>query len=201
MLIMNILRHSTLMTITSLILVFGFAVTGVMAGVFRKSKASSVIMAIILTGIFTVFPISGGNEGFAVLWLLLIPLFSISLFGMKIGNGMNIYFTLLIIILFYTPLSTYIQDLYTDNFMKRFPILFLADPLTAQFLSMSTEYYYRITRLQLYTDDMTGAYNRKYFIEILDKPEVLKDDLCIAVTDVNGLRKQMTRSATLQATR
>ena len=115
----------------------------------------------ILTGVFTVFPISGGNEGFAVLWLLLIPLFSISLFGMKIGFGMNIYFTLLIIALYYTPLSIYIQNLYTDNFMKRFPILFLADSVTAQFLSLSTEYYYKLTRLQVYTDDMTGAYNRK----------------------------------------
>lgn len=71
MLVMNLLRHSTLMTITSLILVCGFAVTGVLAGVFKNSKVSSVIMVVTLTGVFTVFPISGGNEGFAVLWLLL----------------------------------------------------------------------------------------------------------------------------------
>ncbi len=188
MLIMNIIRKSTLMTVTSLILVGGFAVTGILAGVFKKSKVSSVIMAIILTGVFTVFPISGGNEGFAVLWLLLIPLFSISLFGMKIGIGMNVYFTILVVVLFYTPLSTFINDLYTDNFMHRFPILFLADSFTAQFLAMSTEYYYKITRLQVYTDDMTGAYNRKYFIEKLEAPETLKDDLCICVIDVNGLK-------------
>lgn len=189
MLIMNIIKHSTLMTVTSLILVGGFALTGVLAGVFRKGRLSSVIMAITLTGVFTVFPISGGNEGFAVLWLLLIPLFSISLFGMKIGLGMNLYFTLLIIALFYTPLSVHISDLYTGNFMNRFPVLFLADSVTAQFLALSTEYYYRITRLQLYTDDMTGAFNRKYFIERLEAPDVIKDDLCISVIDVNGLKE------------
>lgn len=189
MLIMNILRHSTLMTITSVILVAGFAVTGIMTGVFKESKISSVIMALVLTGVFTVFPISGGNEGFAVLWLLLIPLFSISLFGMKIGIGMNSYFTVLILVLFYTPLNVYIKDLYTDNFMHRFPVLFIADSATAQFLSMCTEYYYKITRLQLYTDDMTGAYNRKYFIETLNKPDTLKNDLCISVIDVNELKK------------
>ena len=189
MLIMNILRHSTLMTITSIILVAGFAVTGVMAGVFKESKVSSVIMAIILTGVFTVFPISGGNEGFAVLWVLLIPLFSINLFGLKIGIGMNIYFMGLIVTLYYTPLNTYIQDLYTDNFMHRFPVLFLADSFTAQFLALSTEYYYKLTRLQVYTDDMTGAYNRKYFMEMIEKPEMLKDNLCIIVIDVNGLKQ------------
>ena len=188
MLIMNIIRHATLMTITSLVLVGGFAITGVLAGVFKKSRISSVIMAIILTGVFTVFPISGGNEGFAVLWLLLIPLFSISLFGLKIGIGMNVYFTMLVVVLFYTPLSTYISQHYTDNFMHRFPILFLADSVTAQFLAMSTEYYYKITRLQVYTDDMTGAYNRKYFMQLLETPETLKDDLCICVIDVNGLK-------------
>ncbi|MBR1382984.1 MAG: GGDEF domain-containing protein, partial [Ruminococcus sp.] len=189
MLIMNIIRHSTLMTITSLILVGGFAVTGVIAGVFKNSKASSVIMAIILTGVFTVFPISGGNEGFAVLWLLLIPLFSISLFGMKIGLGMNAYFTILIIVLFYSPLKVHIQELYTDNFMSRFPILFLADSMTAMILSLSTEFYYKMTRLQVYTDDMTGAYNRKYFIEMLEDPNDTSDDLCICVIDVNGLKE------------
>ena len=39
MLIMNIIRHATLMTITSVILVVGFAFTGILAGVFRKGKA------------------------------------------------------------------------------------------------------------------------------------------------------------------
>ena len=189
MLIMNIIRHSVLMTITSVILVGGFAVTGIMAGVFKESKISSVIMAVILTGVFTVFPISGGNEGFAVLWLLLIPLFSISLFGLKIGIGMNAYFTLLIAILFYTPLNVHILGLYTDNFIHRFPILFLADSVTAQFLALSSEYYYRIARLQVYTDDMTGAYNRKYFIEMLENPEILKENLCITMIDVNGLKE------------
>ena len=189
MLVMNIIRRSTLMTITSVILVAGFTITGIMAGVFKESKISSVIMALVLTGVFTVFPISGGNEGFAVLWLLLIPLFSISLFGMKIGIGMNVYFTLLILSLFYTPLNEHIKDLYTDNFMHRFPVLFIADSATAQFLSMCTEYYYKITRLQLYKDDMTGAYNRKYFIEMINNPDTLKKDLCISVIDVNGLKE------------
>ena len=189
MLIMNIIRHSTLMTITSLILVGGFAFTGILAGVFKESRASTIIMAIVLTGVFTVFPISGGNEGFAVLWLLLIPLFSINLFGLRIGFCMNIYFTILIILLFYSPFNTIILDRYTGNFINRFPILFIADSVTAQYLAMSTEYYYRITRLQIYTDDMTGAYNRKFFIEKLEDPKIIKSDLCISVIDVNKLKE------------
>ncbi len=189
MLIMNIIKHSTLMTITSVILVAGFAFTGVLAGVFRKSRISSVIMALILTGVFTVFPLSGGNEGFAVLWLLLIPLFSISLFGLKIGIGMNVYFTLLVVALFYTPLRGYIADLYTSNFISRFPVLFIADSATAQFLALSSEYYYRMTRLQAYTDHMTGVYNRKYFMEMLEAPDRLGEDMCISVIDVNGLKQ------------
>ena len=188
MLVMNIMKHSTLMTITSMIMIVGFILSGVLAAVYKKNKASSLIMAFILTGVFTVFPISGGNEGFAVLWLLLIPLFSIILLGMKIGLTMNLYFTLLILVLFYSPLKVHIVDFYTDDFMERFPILFMADFITAQLLAMSMEYYYRVTRMQIYTDDMTGAYNRKYFIEKLDDPEVLKDDLCISVIDVNGLK-------------
>ncbi len=189
MLIMNLMRHAVLMTITSLVLVGGFAATGIMAGVLKKVKASSLLMALILTGVFTIFPISGGNEGFAVLWVLLIPLFSISLFGLKIGLGMNAYFIVLITALFYSPLNKHIVDLYTDNFMHRFPVLFLSDSVIAQFIALSSEFYYKLTRLQVYTDDMTGAYNRKYFIEMLDRAEMQKDDLCISVIDVNGLKE------------
>ena len=189
MLIMNIIKHSTLMTITSIILVVGFAITGIIAGVFKNAKASSILMSIILTGVFTVFPISGGNEGFATLWILLIPLFSISLFGLEIGIGMNIYFIALVTVLFYSPLRVYINELYTENFISRFPVLFLADSLSAQILSISSEYYYKITRLQVYTDDMTGACNRKYFIETMENQENIKDDLCIAVIDINGLKE------------
>ena len=189
MLVMNIIRHATLMTIASLILVGGFAISGVLAGVFKKARASSVLMALLLTGVFTVFPISGGNEGFAALWLLLIPLFSISLFGLNIGISMNAYFTVLIIVLFYTPLSGNISHMYTDNFMSRFPVLFLTDSLTAQVLALSSEYYYKVTRLQVYTDDMTGAYNRKYFLEKLSEPSAQKDNLCLVVIDVNALKE------------
>lgn len=189
MLVMNILKHSTMMTVTSLILVAGFTLTGIIAGVFKKTNLSSVLMALILTGVFTVFPISGGNEGFAVLWVLLIPLFSISLFGLRIGICMNLYFMLLVLILFYTPVSAQISDLYTENFMQRFPVLFFADSVTAQFIAMSMEYYYNLTRRQVYTDDMTGVYNRKYFIETIEKTDILKDDLCISVIDVNGLKE------------
>lgn len=189
MLIMNIIRHSTLMTITSLILVGGFALTGVLAGVFRKVKFSTVLMAMILTGVFTVFPLSGGNEGFAVLWILLIPLFSISLFGLGIGFGMNLYFIALVILLFYTPLRANVENLYTSNFISRFPVLFLADSLTAQFLAIQSEYYYRKTKLQTYMDDMTGVYNRKYFMEKMEHAGKLDEALSILVIDVNGLKR------------
>ena len=189
MLIMNIIRHSTLMMIASLVLVVGFIITGIIAGIFKNSKISSFIMILILTSVFTLFLVSGGNEGFAVLWILLIPLFSISLFGLKAGICMNVYFLFLILTTFYTPLNCYLVDLYTDNFLKRFPVLFLADLVTAEFLSLSIEYFYRVTRIQLYTDEMTGAYNRKYFMEKLNDKDVLKDDLCICAIDVNGLKE------------
>ena len=189
MLIMNIIRHSDMMAVTSVILMGGFAVTGIIAGVFHNAKVSSVLMAVILTGVFTVFPISGGNEGFAVLWLLLVPLFSISFFGIEIGMGMNIYFTVLILALFCTPLNHYIQGLYTDNFLHRFPVLFIVDSVLAQFVSLTSEYYYKTTRMQAYTDDMTGAYNRKYFMELLGDKDTPGEDLCISVIDVNGLKE------------
>lgn len=190
MLVLNIIKHSDTMAITSIILIISFLITGLIAGVFKKDKVSSVLMALVLTVVFTFFIVNGGNEGFATLWVLLIPLFSISLFGIYIGLGMNVYFSAFLLCLFYTPLSTMVEDLYTENFINRFPVLFIADAFSAQFLSLSSEYYYRKLHMQIYTDEMTQTFNRKYFIEFLsNKESELLDNLCIVAIDVNGLKE------------
>ena len=133
MLIMNVIKHTTLMTIIYVIILDGFALIGLLSGVFIKSRVSSAIIAIILMSVFTVFPISLRNEGFEALLLLLIQLFNTRLFGMEKSIGMNLYFTFLIVILFYTPFNRYIINLYTDNFMYLFQVLFIAHSFTAQF--------------------------------------------------------------------
>ncbi|MCR5742586.1 MAG: GGDEF domain-containing protein [Lachnospiraceae bacterium] len=188
MLVQNMMINSRAMMITSIILVVGSLISMFSAYVFKMGRLSSFLLAALLIGVFTVFPITGGNEGFAPLWLLLIPMFSVSLFGVWMGLFMALYFMVLLIVLFYTPLNVMVKDLYTSNFLMRFPVLYIVDVFVAMYISFRTEYYYNKVIIASYTDDLTKIYNRRFFLESVEKEIKNNNDFCIVVMDVNGLK-------------
>lgn len=136
--ILNIIQHKTLgMTIATTIIAVGFFATYISVAVFKNRYVSSAI-AIILAGvIFTYFTISGGNEGFAVLWTLLVPSAMILLVNVRMGLILSVYFLTLVIVLFYTPLRTYMAQYYTPTFLNRYPLIYLCSTCLSYAQSLS----------------------------------------------------------------
>ena len=64
------------------------------------SKISSTIISVALIIMFSYFAVSGGIEGFSIHWLILLPLGSILLYGVKIGSRMSIVQLLLVLLFF-----------------------------------------------------------------------------------------------------
>ncbi len=72
----------------------------------------------------TVYVLTGAGEGSAIIWSLLIPI-GISYFvSVKYGIILSTYYTIVYIIVFYTPLNARISPYYTQEFMERFPLLY-----------------------------------------------------------------------------
>lgn len=90
--------------------------------------------------LFTFFIVSGTPEGFSALWSLLLPVGGMLLFGKRRTTILSIILLGILIFFFYTaPGRGLLQYQYTESFMLRFPMAFVAFFLTAYFLETIRE--------------------------------------------------------------
>ena len=189
MTVINLRREFYLMAAITAALVAIFLLCAYLSGIRKMAFLPSAISAVSILFIFSYFAVSGQNEGFAILWILLVPLFSTSIFDMRVGISISVYFLLFSFILFYTPLKEYAADSYTVSFMERFPVLYLCAFAVSTFIFLQKEFYSRKLHLKSNMDELTGTYNRSYFTHyILHASQSAKEDTCIMLIDINGLK-------------
>lgn len=120
---LNLVGHRGFVTVTTFSQVVGGIVVLIWIKKYKDIKVPTISMLVICIITFSYYIVSGVNEGTSILWIFLVPL-SIGYFGnVKIGIYSGIYFEVLILLLFYTPLRRYFGDIYSEMFMNRFPIL------------------------------------------------------------------------------
>ncbi len=177
------------MAISSIVLAVGFAASSVIAGVFKNSVLAGYIIAALATFVLTSYAFSGGNQGFAILWILVVPMFAISILDIISGLVISIYFLIFLPILFYSPMNQLIEGKYTEAFSVRFPVLYACVFVIAVFIALQKEYFNRKAHILSYVDELTGAYNRRYFLETVDKDKIKNSKtLSLVMIDVNGLK-------------
>lgn len=123
--IMNILQNKGFVTVTTILFAIGGMLILVAAKVFHNREASVIGSVIISALTFSYYAISGANDGFAILWTMMMPLAICYFMGVKHGIMLSLFFETMIIILFYTPLRENYTGVYTETFMNRFPIMYL----------------------------------------------------------------------------
>ena len=161
--ILNIIIQNWFMTVSTAVLSAGFALCAVLCGIFHKRTATVVIMAILIGCIFSVFALTGENEGFAILWILLVPPTSMNLIGLRTGTVLSAYFQVFLFVLFSPPVRPYVSAFYSDTFQIRFPVLYMTAFAATLILSIQKEYYFRKTEQMAYMDALTQLNNRRYY--------------------------------------
>lgn len=161
---LNIYMHRTFMAVATTILAVGLATASYFS---HKNKVTTCqhIIVYLVAGIFSAFAITGGNYGFAILWIILIPLIGTIFVGIKLGFLIGLYFQIFLIVLFYTPLSEYVKDYYTPTFITRFPVLYLATFVSITGLMCKRQQLYNEIHHQAYYDAMTNLLNRRRYNE------------------------------------
>ncbi len=124
--------------------------------------------------LFTVFVITGGNDGFAILWVILLPGVSMLAFDFRAGFLVSLYFQVLLCVAFWTPVREWLPYCYTEGFLLRFPLLYATSFLLSGYLAVllkDKQYDLLIKNEQfLYEKDhdrMTGVYNRSKYEALL----------------------------------
>ena len=188
--ILNIINHYLPMTISTAILAVLFVACYKLADNVKNHNLITFLMAISLVFFFSYYTIFGKNEGFAILWTMLIPSLGMLIVGIRPGVMLCIYFETLFVILFDTPIRIRMAAFYTNTFLVRYPILFLVNCIASLYLVSSKTYYQKMAEEMAFTDVLTGLFNRRYCEDTLRKQKSLNnfDKLAVFMIDVNRLK-------------
>ena len=130
MTIMNVIQHKGFVTITTAVICVAGVIVFISARLLKNRLFAILTFLVIFVVIFTYYAISGVNDGFAILWSLLVPLAFCYFANVKYGVILSAYYELLFVILFYTPIrGAYMHGRYSETFMNRFPVLYLCGVL------------------------------------------------------------------------
>lgn len=111
-----------------------------------KYFISSLAMALILLGLFTLYVVGGSVEGFAALWFCLYPFICFFILQMKPAIFLSGIGLCILIAFLWTPLHHILPPVYTKNFLLRFPFLYVGHFVFA--LSLNGFYVYAYSQLQ-----------------------------------------------------
>ena len=127
--LMNIIQKKGFVTVTTIL----FAVSGILmiffSTVLKKREPTVIVTVLVCMMFFSYYAIMGVNEGFAILWTISMPLVVCYFMSVKYGIMLSIYFELLNIIMFYTPLRSHFGQYYSLTFMNRYPVLYMCSVL------------------------------------------------------------------------
>ena len=126
---LNIVQHKGFVTYTTLFICAAGIIISVAVKAFDNIKVAIITAWVFCVAVFTYYTITGTNEGFAILWTLMIPLALGYFCGILYGLSVSVYYELLFIILFYTPIKHHLSEYYTATFMLRYPVLYLTSIL------------------------------------------------------------------------
>lgn len=184
MTVMNIVQNKGFVTWTTA----AFAVGGIFILVMSKgfhNRRVSVIGAVVISALtFSYYAISGANEGFAILWTMLMPLAICYFMGVKEGIILSLFFETLVVVLFYTPIRAHYDGVYTVTFMNRFPIVYLCG-LMITAVSM-TQYHESVLVETEYTERLNEEVKRQTKVAV-EQSRIATEQSRIATERANQL--------------
>lgn len=123
--VINYLHGDTVPTHLSAISALAFFAVAIIAKVSKTRDVPVIFICVAITFSCTLFIVQGTSDGFASLWVTVLPIAIMYFLSVKYGIICAIYFFVLLVSLFWTPLRENVVDFYSPVFIERFPLLYL----------------------------------------------------------------------------
>ena len=111
---------------------FAFLIAGIISNIYAvrlKRREGAIIVTMIAIIFVLSYDVIFVDNGFAFLWTLMVPLAVAYMFSVKMGILISVYFELLFVLMFCTPLRRFVEGHYSDIVMLRFPLLYFFSSL------------------------------------------------------------------------
>lgn len=131
--VVNLFYHDYLGLITPLVFALVSPICYFLVRVKKMRVLAIIITMMTILTVFT-YAVFFVPNGFTYLWIMLVPLSVGYLFGIKEGILSTIYFEIVFIVAFYTPIKEWLGDNYQSIITNRFPILYFFHGLITIFV-------------------------------------------------------------------
>lgn len=129
--VMNIFDKSWLMLASTVLLTIAFLACFLICFIHYNRKIVEFILCITIISLFSFYAVIGGNRGFAIDWILLVPIAYMTLFGLLDGLLVGGYFGVFLVVILWSPVYSMLPFAYSDEVRLRFPILYICGFLLA----------------------------------------------------------------------
>lgn len=140
-------KTDPMLWLVSLLLDLVFIMCGLTAylknGNQKVVKLAKFMSSVTICIIFTIYAVKGYNEGFSLLWSLIVPYGTMTIIGLLHGTVVITYLSVMNFVLFWTPVRQYLGYEYSDVYCSRFPVLFVL----ASVISLYTNYKLKEAKL------------------------------------------------------
>jgi len=196
---MNFFKHQYGMLAATTVLTLVLVCTFFLSREIKLRRIVDLMLCSVLSMLCLYFALTGGNDGFAILWILLLPPCTMLLLEFIYGISVGIFFEIFVIVLFWTPLKNIVITYYSQTFMLRFPMLYTAFFVTSFFTKyFSTkqemaEHKYLLTIEHLsMIDKLTNIPNRRNFEDRLrqewNRAIRNKEPISVLIVDVDNFK-------------
>ncbi|MBR6088903.1 MAG: GGDEF domain-containing protein [Anaerolineaceae bacterium] len=129
MTVLNVITHKGILTVStaafSVLCLINYLL--VRKGGRSGTYIASILFSIEMVLLFTFFLISGNPDGFSALWIAMLPACGMLLFGRKRAAILSGIMFIILIFFFWIPAGrALLQYEYSNTFMMRFPVFYLA---------------------------------------------------------------------------
>ena len=199
--VMNIVVRSYVMFATTLVSALVLCYFLYDSWTDHETKYLEWAYVVVFGVVCTYYTLVGGNDGFAILWIVFIPILFTLMIDAKKGIALSTYFLLLLFLVFYGPLDFLLRYDYSDVMRLRFPLYYAVDYVFALYCSVqliSTRSNLILAQEQAHAasffDAATGLKNRTAFTHFTQTaPEKNFIRLTVIYIDVNGLHELNNR--------
>ncbi len=202
--IANICVKSYIMLAATLFGFLAYAVLPIISIKTNSIKLCNYSSIIVCAVVFSVFVIVGGNDGFACLWIALLPIFAMVTMDFTFGLIVSIVLQVFLFVVFWTPINKLLLYQYNEQFCLRFPLYYSISMLLGMVTTISLqnsrynermylselENLTEIEKKMARSDSLTGLANRRYAYELFNK-DFSDENIphSIAMGDIDGFKK------------
>ena len=155
----NIAMGQDIMLFAAILTALAGAGCAYSAIVLKKREIAILFPTLFCAVMFTVYAVTGAGDGTAILWTLLLPIGMCYFVSVKYGTILSVYYSVLFMLIFHTPLGQKTAMYYSAAFSARFPILFIT---LSVFTGMAMFQYHRNALLEIdYTEELNEEVARQ----------------------------------------